>query len=94
MKNIKSALVLFFAGLSISSAYAGPCLNDMNQMKQQIAQYGSISTPDGRYRFDNVTDAKPEKGAICSAKAYRGAMFVCNINWNKLNWGNTFHCAN
>lgn len=91
--KIQSLFVALFTGLSINAVYAGPCLNDMNQMKQQIAQYGSISTPDHRNRFDNVSDAKPEKGSICSAKAYRGGMFVCMINWTKSNWGNTFHCA-
>lgn len=93
MNKLKLMLLISLTSFSINSVYAAVCLEDMNQMNQQIAKYGSISTPDGKNRFDNITDAKPEKASVCSAKAYRGMSFVCMINWSKHNWGSTFHCV-
>ncbi len=87
-------------------AYAD-CNSDISQMTDQISQFKSITTPDGNYRFTEVssyslpmedgfcvTSATPFAGSVCNNGDYIYYLNNCSkIRWEMGKWGSTFTCA-
>lgn len=94
--KIKSQLAVFMMmGLVATAGYAtnASCLQDTNQMLEQITQYGSITSPIDRYQFTHIADPV-SKGQSCRALGYWSGWLICTVDWEAGNWGNTFRCIN
>lgn len=88
-KIIATTLCMVF-GLSFPlMTHANSCSEDVLEMDDQIAQYGSITTVDQYY----ITQLKSISGSgTCTASGYWLGQFVCPLTWEMHNWGDTVHC--
>ncbi len=67
------------------------CIIDVAQMREQIQQYGSITTQNGSARFTAVSRvAYHHEQCVATGFSYGG--YVCDIQWVPSVWGTTFRC--
>lgn len=92
MKRILMVASVCLAALVSINTYASVCDKDMSEMRDQIREYGSITTSDNRFRF-NAVDGAAMHGDRCQADGSYVGRRVCTIGWVPRDWGNTFYCV-
>lgn len=93
MKVKLKFLIGLFCLFTLSSSFAADlasCDQDVIQMSNQIAKYGSITTLDGD-RFTLIANPIASKNT-CKATGYYLGIQICNVSWQKGDWGRTLQC--
>ncbi|MHB1949716.1 MAG: hypothetical protein ACYCQI_16580 [Gammaproteobacteria bacterium] len=90
-KKILSLAILASLGFT-APAFAESCFDDAMQMRDQILQYGSITTSD-YFQLNNVSSVTVTGETSCQAKGYHFGRFICKISWTLSDWGNTVVCG-
>jgi hypothetical protein len=105
MKKFSMIFALLF---TYSLHVYADCNSDISQMTDQILQFKSITTPDGNYRFTQVSSyPSPMEDGFCVTSATPFVGIACNngdcciyylnncskIRWEMGKWGSTFTCA-
>lgn len=84
------SLLIFFL---IQTAIAATCTSDvLIEMRDQVEQYGSITTTDG-IQLTSINRILREDGGMCSGYGYYHEDFRGKMFWEKGNWRNTLHHA-
>lgn len=94
IKCISAMAILLLSGATTINAatHVGSCSQDVKEMWTEIGKWGSLTSQDW-YQFDRVGGSPQPKGEnLCTTPGYQYGHFVCDLVWEKGNWGNTFHC--